>query len=169
MQFATISEAFGVDSLENNDRKPAKRTAFGDKIFGEDIEDADAKDVEPPIMVIPEDRKITQREVREFLTNTYRQKGIRGVWNMFDLRIKRKLLGMCNKQVNAISGFFEDLFTSPEKMLAVLAVLFVVIILLDVSKTKVPEAAAPRYHPAEQMYYQQPQQYYYSVNPISTG
>jgi len=168
MQFATISEAFGVDSLENVDKKPAKRTAFGDKIFGEDVEDADAKDVEPPIMVIPEDRKITQREVREFLANTYRQKGIKGVWSMFDSRIKRKLLGMCSKPVNAISGFFEDLFTSPEKMLAILAVLFVIIILLDVSKTKVPEAA-PRFHPADQMYYQQPQQYYYSVNPVSTG
>lgn len=181
MQFATLFEAFGVDSLEKEVKmkrpeSEAKRTKFEEQIFGEDVEDADEKDVEPPIMVIPEDRKITKREVQEFISNAYRKKGITAVWNMMDRRIQTKILGMCNKSASNIKGFFDDIFTSPEKMLAILAVLFVIIILLDLSKPKaveIPRAAMP-----EQFYYpqqmpQMPQMYYappgYSANPINTS
>jgi len=173
MQFATLFDAFGVDSLETGGKKSAnKRTAFENKIFGEDV---DKTDVEPPIMVIPEDRKITKREVQDFLADAYRKKGINGVWNMMDSRMQKKLLGMCNRSASGIKGFFEDIFTSPEKMLAILAVLFVIIILLDISKPKAPEV--PRVNMqnmAEQFYYpqqkpQMSQMYYaagYSGNPI---
>lgn len=184
MQFATLFDAFGVDSLETGEKKPVnKRTKFQDKVFGEDVEDVDKTDVEPPIMVIPEDRKITRREVKEFLADTYRKKGINGVWNILDARMQKKLLGMCNKSASNIKGFFDDIFTSPEKMLAILAVLFVIIILLDISQHKAPEV--PRVNMqnmAEQFYYpqqqmpqmpqmsQMPQVYYaagYSANPVS--
>lgn len=183
MQFATLMDAFGVNSLEDVGKKPAsKRTAFEDKVFGEDVEDADIKDVEPPIMVIPEDRKITKREVQEFIADAYRKKGINAVWNMMDVRIQKKILGMCNKSASGIKGFFEDIFTSPEKMLAILAVLFVIIILLDISQPKAPEVqrvnmqnmAEQFYYPQQQMPQmpQMPQMYYaaggYSVNPIRT-
>ena len=176
MQFATLMDAFGVNSLETGDKKPgSKRTAFEDKVFGEDVEDADKAGVEPPIMVIPEDRKITKREVREFIADTYRKKGINAVWNMMDVRIQKKILGMCNKSARNIKGVFEDIFTSPEKMLAILAVLFVIIILLDISQPKKVEM--PRVNMAEQFYYPQqqmphmPQMYYagYSVNPVNTN
>lgn len=189
MQFATLFDAFGVDSLETGVKKPAsKRTAFEDKVFGEDVGDADTKDVDPPILVIPEDRKITRREVQEFIADTYRKKGINAVWNIMDARIKEKLLGMCNKSASNVKGFFEDIFTSPEKMLAILAALFVIIILLDISQPKKVEV--PRvnmqnmseqfYYPQQQMPQmsqmpqmpQMPQMYYaagYSVNPVSTS
>ena len=189
MQFATLMDAFGVNSLETGDKKPAnKRTTFQDKVFGEDVEDADTKDVEPPILVIPEDRKITKREVQEFIADTYRKKGMNAVWNMMDDRIKKKILGMCNKSASGVKSFFEDIFTSPEKMLAILAVLFVIIILLDISQPKKVEM--PRVNMqnmAEQFYYpqqqmpqmsqmpqmpQMPQVYYaagYSANPVSLG
>ena len=98
---------------------------------------------------------------------------------MMDDRIKKKLLGMCNKSARGVKSFFEDIFTSPEKMLAILAVLFVIIILLDISQPKAPEV--PRVNIPEQFYYpqqqmpqmpQMPQMYYaaggYSVNPIRT-
>ena len=177
MQFATLMDAFGVDSLEPEQKKPASnRTKFQDKVFGEDVDDADKTDVEPPIMVIPEDRKITRREVQEFIGDAYRKQGINAVWNMMDDRIKKKLLGMCNKSARGVKSFFEDIFTSPEKMLAILAVLFVIIILLDISQPKAPEV--PRVNIPEQFYYpqqqmpQMPQMYYaaggYSVNPIRT-
>jgi hypothetical protein len=182
MQFATLFDAFGVDSLEDVGKKPAsKRTAFQDKVFGEDVEDADIKDVEPPIMVIPEYRKITKLEVQEFISNAYRKKGINAVWNIMDVRIQKQLLGICNKSANGIKGFFEDIFTSPEKMLAILAVLFVIIILLDISQPKAPEVqrvnmanmSEQYYYPQQQMPQmpQMPQMYYapggYSVNPVN--
>jgi len=184
MQFATLMDAFGVNSLEDVGKKPAsKRTAFEDKVFGEDVEDSDIKDVEPPIMVIPEDRKITKREVQEFIADAYRKKGINAVWNMMDVRVQKKILGMCNKSASGIKGFFEDIFTSPEKMLAILAVLFVIIILLDISQPKAPEVqrvnmqnmAEQFYYPQQQMPQmpQMPQMYYaaggYSVNPVNTS
>ncbi len=179
MQFASIFDAFGVNSLETGEKSPAsKRTAFQDKVFGEDVEDADKVGVEPPVMVIPEDRKITKKEVQEFISNAYRKKGLNAVWNLMDSRVKRKIIGMCNKSVSNIKGFFEDIFTSPEKMLAILAVLFVIIILLDISQPKKVEI--PVMNMAEQFYYpqhqmpqmpQMPQVYYagYSSNPISTS
>jgi hypothetical protein len=183
MQFATLMDAFGVNSLETGVKKPEnKRTAFESQVFGEDIEDADTKDVEPPIMVIPEDRKITKREVQEFLADAFRKKGIDGVWNMMDARIKKKILGVCNNSARGVKSFFEDIFTSPEKMLAILAVLFVIIILLDISQPKAPEV--PRINMqnmAEQFYYpqqqmpqmpQMPQMYYapgYGGNPVNLG
>ena len=186
MQFATLMDAFGVNSLEDAGKKSEnKRTTFQDKVFGEDVEDADTKVVEPPILVIPEDRKITKREVQEFIADAYRKKGINAVWNMMDVRIQKKILGMCNKSASNIKGFFEDIFTSPEKMLAILAVLFVIIILLDISQPKKVEI--PRVNMqnmAEQFYYpqqqmpqmsqmpQMPQMYYaagYSVNPVNTN
>lgn len=186
MQFATLMDAFGVSSLETGDKKTAsKRTVFEDKVFGEDVEESDTKDVEPPITIIPEDRKITKREVQEFIADTYRKKGINAVWNMMDDRIKKKILGMCNKSARNVTGFFEDIFTSPEKMLAILAVLFVIIILLDISQPK--KVDIPKVTMAEQFYYpqqmpqmpqmqpmsQMPQMYYaaggYSVNPVNTN
>ena len=184
MQFATLLDAFGVDSLETGVKKPANnRTAFEEKVLGEDVEDAGNKDMEPPIMVIPEDRKITKREVQEFIANMYRKKGIHAVWNIMDSRIKKKLLGMCNKSTRGVTSFFEDIFTSPEKMLAMLAVLFVIIILLDISQPKKVEMSRINMqNMAEQLYYpqhqmpqmpQMPQMYYatggYSVNPVSTS
>jgi hypothetical protein len=103
---------------------------------------------------------------------------------MMDARVKKKILGMCNKSANNIKGFFDDIFTSPEKMLAILAVLFVIIILLDISQPKAVEV--PRVNMqnmAEQFYYPQqsqmpqmqqmpPHVYYaagYSSNPVNLG
>lgn len=183
MQFATLMDAFGVNSLEPEQKKPdIKRAVFQDKVFGEDVKEADGMGVEPPLMVIPEDRKISKKEVQEFIADTYRKKGINAVWNMMDVRIQKKLLGMCNKSAKGVMSFFEDIFTSPEKMLAIMAVLFVIIILLDIShpkKIEIPRVNMPNM--TEQFYYpqqmpqmpQMPQMYYaaggYSVNPINTN
>jgi hypothetical protein len=179
MQFATIIEAFGVNSLEKDVKRPdTNRTAFEDKIFGEEVKEADE---EEPIAFIPEERKTTKIEVKDFIADVYKKKGINGVWELLDPRIKRKILGMCQQSARNAKNFFDDLFTSPEKMLAILGLLFVVIILLDIGGKK-KETAMPepmQYHqmfpPQYQMYpphmqmppqMQMPTQLY-SVNPIN--
>ena len=63
MYYASISEAFGVDSLdakpETAPKKTTKveRTKFLEKVMGEDVQGTDSMDVEPVLTVIPEERK----------------------------------------------------------------------------------------------------------------
>jgi len=177
MQFATIMDAFGVQSLEKEIKKPnSDRTAFEDKIFGEEAkEEID----EEPISFIPEERKITKMEVKKFIANAYKKNGINGIWELLDPRVKRKIINMCKQSAQSAKNFFDDLFTSPEKMLAILGLLFVVIILLDIGGNK-KEVIAPEpmqysmFPPQYQQYFapqmqmppQMPTQLY-SVNPIN--
>ena len=185
MQFATIMDAFGVDCLDNGATHKGGRKKFED-VPGEDIHEIETRDAEPPIMVIPEDRRITRREVREFIAKTYRKEGMAAVWNMLDSRIKERILWTCKQSTIDVRGFFEDLFTSPEKLLAILAVLFVVIILLDTSQGKKNTQKMQEYYyphafpqqmqmppqqmqmPPQQMFPQQLPQMY-TVNPINLG
>lgn len=176
MQFATLFDAFGVHSLEKEVKKSdSNRTAFEDKIFGEEAkEETD----EEPVSFIPEERKITKIEVKEFIANAYKKNGINAIWDLMDPRVKRKLIHMCQQSARSAKNFFDDLFTSPEKMLAILGLLFVVIILLDIGGKKkeiVPEPMHyPTFPPQYQHYFapQMPSQMQmptqlYSVNPIN--
>ena len=178
MQFATIMDAFGVDSLDNGPARAGKRKKFED-VPGEDVDDVDTKDTDPPITVIPEDRKITKREVQEFIANTYRKGGMPAVWNMLDSRVQERILWSCKQSAVDVKGFFEDLFASPEKLLAILAVLFVVIILLDTSQGKkdmpkmqecyYPQMQVPQMHVPQMQVPQMQVPQMYTVNPINLG
>jgi hypothetical protein len=173
MYYATLSEAFGVDSLEHEKTEIPKTKAttrksfsFSDKVFGEDVEDSDSADTEPPPVFIPADRTLSNAEVKKYITDLYKKKGLNAVWNLLDKRIQLKLVGMCKNMINGAKTFFDDIFTSPEKIMIILAVLFVIIILLDSGKGK--DHQAPQ---VTQGYYY-PQQFYQGggvvqTNPIS--
>jgi len=179
MYYATLSEAFGVDTLEHekteNPKPKVKATArksfaFSDKVFGEDVEDSDFVDTEPPPVFIPEDRKLSNSEVKKYITNLYKKEGLNAVWNLLDKRVQLKLMGMCKDTIQGAKTFFDDLFTSPEKIMIILAVLFVIIILLDSSKGK-DHYTQPQV--SQGYYYPQPQQFYTPAmpqgNPIQLG
>lgn len=173
MQFATLFDAFGVSSLDREETTPTKRTKFKEEVFGHDV--TSEKDRDEEVAIIPEERKITKREVKEFITKVYRKDGMNAVWSVLDHRIKKKLLGMCNKTASNVQNFFDDFFTSPEKLLSVLAVLFVLIILLDISgnkKSAEPTCFPPQFQmpqnfqlPQQFQMYQMPQQHF--SNPIN--
>jgi len=180
MYYATLNEAFGVDKLEEEKTqipktrptKP-KTFAFSDKIFGEDVEESDATDTEPPLAPVSEDRKLSNAEVKKYITNLYKTNGLNAVWNLFDKRIQLKLMGMCKDMINDAKTFFDDILSSPEKIMMILAILFVIIIILD-------SGSGNKHHHCNHTqgyYYPQPQAQFYqgnvpfqgspSINPIS--
>ena len=173
MYYATLNEAFGVDSLEKEETPIQKTKAttrksfdFSDKVFGEDVDVSDVVDTEPPQVFIPKPHGPTNSEVKQYIKNLYKKEGLEAVWNLLDKRIQLKLMMMCKNFITNTKTFFDDIFSSPEKIMVILAVLFVVIILLDSNKSLQPQP-----QPQTQMYYYpQPQpQFYqggYSSNPI---
>ena len=167
MFFASINEAFGVDSLEKTDEEVAKyrpktmktervtvdRTKFPTKeMVGEDVSDDDSYEIPN---VIPEERKITDLEVRRHISKMYTKGGLKKVWSLLDPKIRKKILAMCNKTAKDTQKWFDDLMTSPEKLLVILAVIFVLIVLLD--STSKPEVQVQAYRPMEYYYPSQPQ------------
>jgi hypothetical protein len=154
MQFASISEAFGVDSLEKEDvRVPAKKIERV-RFPAELIEQSDEIDELPTL--IPDDRKLSELEVKQYLSNLHSKQGLNAVWNLLDPKIKRHILEKCKKSFASANKWFEDLLTSPEKLLVILAILFVLILLLD-STGKKQEAPTHFFRPQEQFYYMPPQ------------
>jgi hypothetical protein len=161
MFYATIDEAFGVNSLEKPQEEvvPKKttkveRVRFPTELVGENADDDDDDDI--PTM-IPEDRKITSLEVKNYLSKVYTKQGMKKVWELLDPKIKRKILLSCKSSIQNTQKWFDDILTSPEKLLIILAILFVLILLLD-SSSKKAEAPAASYRP-EQYYYHPQQQF----------
>jgi hypothetical protein len=159
MFFASISEAFGVDSLEKpkeevvpRTTKKVERVRFPTELAGESADD-DVYDI--PTM-IPEDRKISALEVKEYLSNVYTKQGMKKVWELLDPKIKRKILSSCKSSIQNTQKWFDDILSSPEKLLIILAILFVLILLLDSSSKK---AEAPAAFRPEQYYYYPQQQF----------
>jgi hypothetical protein len=160
MFFASINEAFGVDSLEKPQeevvpRKTTKveRVRFPTELAGESVASDDGDDI--PTM-IPEDRTITSLEVKEYLSNMYTKQGMKKVWELLDPKIKRKILSSCKSSIKNTTKWFDDILSSPEKLLIILAILFVLILLLDSSSKK---AEAPAAFRPEQYYYYPQQQF----------
>ncbi|AGE50134.1 hypothetical protein ATCVCanal1_289L [Acanthocystis turfacea Chlorella virus Canal-1] len=168
MFFASINEAFGVDSLEKTEDEVAKnrpktmkterasvsRTKFPtEDMVGEDIGDDDSYELPT---VIPEERKLTDLEVRRYISKMYTKGGLKKVWALLDPKIRKKILTMCNKTVENTNKWFEDLLSSPEKLLILLAIIFVIILLLDSTSSKA-EVPAQTFRPMEQVYYYPPQ------------
>jgi hypothetical protein len=177
MYYASISEAFGVDSLDAKPETAPKattkveRTKFLEKVMGEDVQDTDSMDVEPVLTIIPEERKLSKFEVKKYVSEVYTKEGINAIWKLLDTRVQKQILGMCKNSVTNAQKFFDDIFTSPEKMLVILAGLFILIILLDVSQNKTDTASRPMM--SEQLYYPQYYQggnsgYYGGTYPILT-
>lgn len=156
MFFATIGEAFGVDTLEKkeetNQTMPVERVKFSRELLGETPDSNVTDDI--PTM-IPEERRLTDLEVRQYISKMYTKQGMRKVWSLIDPRIKRRIVETCNKSAKNTQKWFEDILSSPEKLLIILAVIFVLILLIDSTSKKTETAVAPTtYRPAELMYYQ---------------
>lgn len=151
MYYCSISEAFGVDSLEKPQKDVPKQTTkvervkFPTELVGDDNDDTDE---ELPTM-IPEERKITSVEVKRYISDMYTKEGMAKVWELIDPRIRKKLLSACKSSLTNTRKWFDDIFSSPEKLLVILAILFVLILLLDSNKK--PEVHA--YRPQEQYFY----------------
>ena len=150
--FATLKEALGVDSFDTPEMQLGGDTTsftLADKIFGTDVHDEGADPMDAPAG-IRQNKKITQTQVKRYISNVYKTKGIAGVWSVLDPRVKQHVLKMCTKQMVDFTSWFDDLFKSPEKMLILLAMVFVLIVVLDTSAPAAETNAPPMY------YYQYP-------------
>ncbi|AGE57612.1 hypothetical protein ATCVNTS1_334L [Acanthocystis turfacea Chlorella virus NTS-1] len=177
MFFASINEAFGVDSLEKTadeveknrpktmktERVSVSRTKFPtEDMVGEDAKGDDDSYEIPNI--IPEERKLSDLEVRRYISNMYTKGGLKKVWALLDPKIRKRILTMCNKTAKTARKWFDDILTSPEKLLIILAIIFVIILLLDSTSPKA-EIPTQTFRPMEQVYYYPPQ----SMAPPSVG
>ena len=81
----------------------------------------------------------------------YTKQGMAKVWELIDPRIRKKLLSACKSSMVNTKKWFDDIFSSPEKLLVILGMLFILILLLD-SSSKKPEMT-PSYRPQEQYFY----------------
>ena len=153
MYYCSISEAFGVDSLEKPQADAPKATAKVERVKfpSELIGDDNSGDTDELPTMIPEERKITSLEVKRYISEMYTKQGMSKVWELIDPRIRKKLLSACKSSMVNTKKWFDDIFSSPEKLLVILAMLFILILLLD-SSSKKPESI-PSYRPQEQFFY----------------
>lgn len=148
MYFASIYDAFGVDTLEKEPQKPVvDRVKFQEEPTRETVDEV----VKDDVFMIPEEKKVTEREVRQYISNMYTKKGIKKVWSLLNPKIRMNILKMCKNSVKNTHAWFESILSSPEKLLVILALIFIVILLIDSVSSKKPE------------YFTQPPQEYYFV------
>jgi hypothetical protein len=149
MYYCSISEAFGVDSLEKPQADAPKATTKVERVKfpSELIGDDNSGDTDELPTMIPEERKITSLEVKRYISEMYTKQGMAKVWELIDPRIRKKLLSACKSSMVNTRKWFDDIFSSPE----ILAMLFILILLLD-SSSKKPEMT-PSYRPQEQYFY----------------
>jgi hypothetical protein len=152
MNYCSISEAFGVDSLEKPQNDAPKTTTKVERVKfpRELVGDDNGDDTEDLPTMIPEERKITSLEVKRYISDMYTKHGMEKVWKLIDPRIKKKLLSACKSSMVNTRKWFDDIFSSPEKLLVILAILFVLILLLDSGKKT---EMTPSYRPQEQFFY----------------
>ena len=152
MYYCSISEAFGVDSLEKPQNDAPKTTTKVERVKfpRELVGDDNGDDTEDLPTMIPEERKITSLEVKRYISDMYTKHGMEKVWKLIDPRIKKKLLSACKSSMVNTRKWFDDIFSSPEKLLVILAILFVLILLLDSGKKT---EMTPSYRPQEQFFY----------------
>ena len=154
MYFASINEAFGVDSLEKpakaveapKTKKKIERVKFPDELLDDGGDDDDMI----PTM-IPEERKLSDYEVKKYISNLYTKQGMTKVWNLLDKKIQRNIIKKCNDSIKNVRTWIDDIVSSPEKLLVILAILFVLILLLDSNSSK--KAEAPMQYRQEYLYY----------------
>lgn len=153
MYYCSISEAFGVDSLEKPQADAPKTTTKVERVKfpSELVGDDNSGDTEELPTMIPEGRKITSLEVKRYISEMYTKKGMAKVWELIDPRIRKKLLSVCKSSMVNTRKWFDDIFSSPEKLLVILGMLFILILLLDSSSKKTE--SAPSYRPQEQFFY----------------
>jgi hypothetical protein len=145
MYYATLNEAFGVDSFEPPPKKEEKvaRVKFSNKILGEDVDIP----TDPPATFAPRQKPIDRASVRKYISTTYAVGGVEAVWNLLEPRVQTHIISMCNESANSIHRFFDDILSSPDKMLVLLAVLFMLIMLLDVSQDSSRVRTTPMEYP----------------------
>lgn len=153
MYYCSISEAFGVDSLEKPQADAPKTTTKVERVKfpSELVGDDDSGDTEELPTMIPEGREITSLEVKRYISEMYTKKGMAKVWELIDPRIRKKLLSVCKSSMVNTRKWFDDIFSSPEKLLVILGMLFILILLLDSSSKKTE--SIPSYRPQDQYFY----------------
>lgn len=131
MTYATIEEAWGLKTLGRDPdatmTKPVKKKSL--KYF------------RPPSAFVsdtPHRPVPTVRDVQKFVAGLYSKSGVKGVIQLLGPQISR---AMCGDKVVDAKSWFSSMLEDPEKMLIVLAVLFGVIVLLDVTKPVEPSLA----------------------------
>jgi hypothetical protein len=132
MQYCSILEAWGVDSLDiaKKEDLPQRSVAFSNTIAprGNTFDTHDVDEIEPsPCRTYerpPAKKTITTKDVKKFITATYRTKGILAVWKLLDRRARRRIVLACQSD---ISRWFD----STENILVSLALMFVFLLIID--------------------------------------
>jgi hypothetical protein len=126
MTFATIEEAWGVSSLYNDD-SARQRVRSSPKAVSTPKTFAAPKHI--PFTAPTHAARLNARDVRRYISGVYAKHGAAGVLELLGPNVS-----VCqSNQGDGIGSFFQD----PEKMLVALGVLFVAIVLLDVTKPSV--------------------------------
>jgi len=128
MAYATIEEAWGLKSFARESSRPEKRVV----IKTPPIKRPPAFESSTPHRPVP-----TVRDVQKFIAGLYAKSGASGVIQLLGPQISKALCGKAADAKSWLSSLLED----PEKMLMILAVLFGVIVLLDVTKPVEPSLA----------------------------
>jgi hypothetical protein len=129
MAYATIEEAWGLKSFaRESSSRPEKRVV----IKTPPIKRPPAFESSTPHRPVP-----TVRDVQKFIAGLYAKSGASGVIQLLGPQISKALCGKAADAKSWLSSLLED----PEKMLMILAVLFGVIVLLDVTKPVEPSLA----------------------------
>lgn len=136
MAYATIEEAWGLKSFSKNTptrtlERPQKRVVVKTPRVPR-VSSPSAFVSETPHRPVP-----TVRDVQKFIAGLYAKSGASGVIQLLGPQISKAI---CGKAVDARS-WLSSLLEDPEKMLIILAVLFGVIVLMDVTKPVEPSLA----------------------------
>jgi hypothetical protein len=130
MTYATIEEAWGLKTLGRDPdatmTKPVKKKSL--KYF----RPPSAFVSETPHKPVP-----TVRDVQKFIAGLYAKTGAKGVIQLLGPQISQAICGKAADAKSWLSSLLED----PEKMLIILAALFGLIVLLDVTKPVEPSLA----------------------------
>jgi hypothetical protein len=129
MAYATIEEAWGLKSFARESSRPEKRVV----IKTPPIKRPPAFESSTPHRPVP-----TVRDVQKFIAGLYAKSGASGVIQLLGPQISKAL---CGKAAANGKSWLSSLLEDPEKMLMILAVLFGVIVLLDVTKPVEPSLA----------------------------
>jgi hypothetical protein len=134
MAYATIEEAWGLKSFARESSRPEKRVVIKTPpIKRPPVISPSAFASSTPHRPVP-----TVRDVQKFIAGLYAKSGASGVIQLLGPQISKAL---CGKAAANGKSWLSSLLEDPEKMLMILAVLFGVIVLLDVTKPVEPSLA----------------------------
>jgi len=142
MAYATIEEAWGLKSFASEER-PRKRVVVktprvtSPRVTSPRVTSPRMTSPSAFVSSTPHRPVPTVRDVQKFIAGLYAKSGASGVIQLLGPQISKALCGKAADARSWLSSLLED----PEKMLMILAVLFGVIVMLDVTKPVEPSLA----------------------------